>query len=502
MLETYPENERDHENVPVKYGKDFADPLSYIEQSRVAFQYAARYGSNTQVDPSLLSVSTEPRWYGDYPNTVKIGLDLIKYIECDNERDKWWKGRKGYQTAREYAANLSAFYDGHKNTMGPAVGVKNADPNMKVVIAGLVTGPDYVKGMVDWCKEFRGYNPDGTVNLCWDIVNFHLYTDDASSTQSGTSTRGVAPEMGNASDILQNFVKVTRKVSNDLPVWITEAGYDISQTSPLKAIPIGNKSAMQTQADWILRTSLFSARNGIEKVFFYQMYDDNPYGGIFGSSGFLNDDQSRRPSADYFLQTKNLFGEYSYKETIHADPVVDRYELDGKSLFILVVPDETGRTTEYTLNLGGAGIAKIFTPKAGSNNMDVQELPIVDGKVTVTASETPMFVIASDAPNQRTAAETVVPTAVTGKILHEAVKVYPNPTADFINIDLENDNATNLDIKIFDSKSGRLYKQGKVHSSTPKMSHKLDISQLPVGVYVIEIMQGNDRAFRKLVKVN
>ncbi|WP_138481151.1 carbohydrate-binding protein [Dyadobacter bucti] len=502
MLETYPENERDHENVPVKYGKDFADPLSYIEQSRVAFQYAARYGSNTQVDPSLLSVSTEPRWYGDYPNTVKIGLDLIKYIECDNERDKWWKGRKGYQTAREYAANLSAFYDGHKNTMGPAVGVKNADPNMKVVIAGLVTGPDYVKGMVDWCKEFRGYNPDGTVNLCWDIVNFHLYTDDASSTQSGTSTRGVAPEMGNASDILENFVKVTREVSNDLPVWITEAGYDISQTSPLKAIPIGNKSAMQTQADWILRTSLFSARNGIEKVFFYQMYDDNPYGGIFGSSGFVNDDQSRRPSADYFLQTKNLFGEYSYKETIHADPVVDRYELDGKSLFILVVPDETGRTTEYTLNLGGAGIAKIFTPKAGSNNMDVQELPIVDGKVTVTASETPMFVIASDAPNQRTAAETVVPTAVTGKILHEAVKVYPNPTADFINIDLEDDNATNLDIKIFDSKSGRLYKQGKVHSSTPKMSHKLDISQLPVGVYVIEIMQGNDRAFRKLVKVN
>ena len=113
-----------------------------------------------------------------------------------------------------------------------------------------------------------------------------------------------------------------------------------------------------------------------------------------------------------------------------------------------------------------------------------------------------MFVIASDGPNQRTAAETAVPIAATGKVLHESVKVYPNPTADFINIDLENDNATNLDIKIFDSKSGRLYKQGKVNRSTTKMSHKLDISQLPVGIYVIEIMQGNDRAFRKLVKVN
>ena len=49
--------------------------------------------------------------------------------------------------------------------MGPAIGIKNADPAMKVVIAGLVTGSDYVKGMVDWCKEFRGYKADGSVNF-------------------------------------------------------------------------------------------------------------------------------------------------------------------------------------------------------------------------------------------------------------------------------------------------------------------------------------------------
>ena len=46
--------------------------------------------------------------------TREIGLNLIKYVECENERDKWWKGRRAYQTLAEYAANLSAFYDGHK----------------------------------------------------------------------------------------------------------------------------------------------------------------------------------------------------------------------------------------------------------------------------------------------------------------------------------------------------------------------------------------------------
>jgi endoglucanase len=501
MLSSYPENERDSENVPVRYGKNFADPLSYLEQARVAFQYAARYGSNPNVNPALLSVSTTPRWFGDSVNTIKIGLDLIKYIECDNERDKWWKGRKGYQTAREYAANLSAFYDGHKNTMGPAIGIKNADPNMKVVIAGLVTGPDYVKGMVDWCKEFRGYNPDGSVNLCWDVVNFHLYTDTGNSSQSGTSTRGAAPEMTNAADILENFVNVARELSNDLPVWNTEAGFDINQSSPLKAIPIGNKTAMQTQADWNLRTSLFSARAGIEKLFFYQLYDDNPLGGMFGSSGFVNDDQTRRPSADYFLQVKNQFGEYVYKETIYSDPIVDRYEHNGKSLYILTVPDEVGRTETYNLNLGQAGIAKIYTPQAGSDTMSLLELPIVDGSVTVTAGETPIFVIADLPANARVEATTASPlTKASERNYTHTLNVYPNPSHDYVMIDMSDFEDGNMVVNLFDARLGRLHKQEKISKSSYDATKKLTISTLPAGTYILEIKQAHTSTFHKIVK--
>jgi len=500
MQATYPENERDAENVPVRYGKNFADPVSYVEQARVAFQYAARYGSNVNVNPQLLSVSTTPRWYGDYPNTIRIGLDLIKYIECDNERDKWWKGRKGYQTSREYAANLSAFYDGHKNTMGNGIGVKNADPNMKVVIAGLVTGPDYVKGMVDWCKEFRGYNPDGSVNLCWDIINFHLYTDDASSNQSGTSTRGAAPETTNANQILDNFTKVSREISADMPVWITEAGFDINQNSPLKAIPIGNKSTLQTQADWLLRTSLFSARHGIEKMFYFQMYDDSPQsGGIFGTSGLLNNDYTRRPSADYFLQTHKLFGDYVFKESFNADPIVDRYELEGRSLFILTVPSETGRTVDYSLDLGGPGVAKIYTPQAGNENMLVQELPIVNGHVTVTASETPTFVMAY-ASNARMAATASSPVTQAQAVYTNTLNVYPNPTQDYIMIDLADFKDGDVEIKLFDANLGRLHRTEKVTKSTKASSKKISISSLPVGNYILEIKHGNESVFRKVVK--
>lgn len=494
---TYPANERDSEWVPVRYGKDFSDPLSYIEQARIGFQYAARYGSNTAVDSSLLSVHNKLRWPGDNPNRIRIGTGLVKYIECDNERDKWWKGRMAYQSAREYAANLSAFYDGHLNTMGPAIGIKNADPTMKVVIAGLVTGPDYIKGMVDWCKEFRGYKPDGTVNLCWDVINFHLYTDNTSSSQSGTSTRGASPEMTNADQILNEFVTTSHQLCYDMPVWITETGFDVHQDSPLKAIPIGNKTALDTQADWILRTSLFAARNKIDKVFFYQICDDNTSGGIFSTSGLVNWDLTRRPSAEFLLQTNKLFGSYLYQETLHSDPFIDRYELEGKSMYVAVVPDIIGRTANYSLNIGNYSEAEIYVPVAGSTNMSKQVVPVVNGHVTLTVTETPQFVVPKSTNNARLSSNHLQELIIEEST---AVSVYPNPTTDFVHITSPATNSS-LEINLFNAGSGNLYKTVKTVRKKSDPAYKLDISNLPTGSYIMEIKQDNNHWFKKIVKL-
>ena len=502
MANTYPPGERDSENIPLRYGKDFTDPNSYLEQAKVAFQYMARYGSNTTVNPALLSVNSTPRWTGDNPNSIKIGLGLIKYIECDNERDKWWKGRKAYQTAREYAANLSAFYDGHKNSMGPGVGVKNADPSAQVVVGGLASassGSDYIKGMIDWCKQYRGYKPDGTVNLCWDIVNYHMYSDNTSSSQSGTSTRGAAPEVTPINRIADDFRQTAHRQSYDMPVWITEAGYDVNQGSPIRAIPIGNKSALETQGDWILRTSLLYARLGIEKLFFYQLYDDNSTGGMFGTSGLANgDNMTRRPAADYLYQTKKLFGEYIYKETINQDPIVDRYERNGTSAYILVVPDEIGRTATYTLDLGNATQARIYRPKVGSNNMDLEVVNTNQGKVQLTATETPLFVVAGNvAPNARQAAA-----STDVKSLADVVRVYPNPTVDFITVQAERTAETPIRVSVFDAGLSHMHQQVKILKTNNQFSGKIDMSRLPAGTYILEIKQAGERAVRKILKTN
>ncbi len=497
MENTYPDGQRDYENIPTVYGRDLGQPASYIEQAQAGFQYMARYGYNKSVDPSLVKVSSVKSWAG--VNTVKIGLGLIRYIECDNERDKTWKGRKAYQSAREYAANLSAFYDGHKSTMGAGVGVKNADPSVNVVIGGIASSStDYVRAMIDWCKEFRGYKADGSVNLCWDVINQHLYSNDSKSSQDGGGSRGAAPELSGTGEQAAAFVAIGQQYK--LPVWITEAGYDLNQGSPFRAMPIGSKTAEQTQADWMLRTALMYSRVGIDRLFFYQMHDDNAAIPVqFYSMGLINDNKSRKPAADYLYQVNNLLGAYTYKETLNSDPLVDRYELSSngqtRQAYMLVVPDERGRTATYDLSVGSGMAVKLYTPKIGSDEMSVTTLlPGSNGKVRVSVSETPVFVLTTSTSSGRAAAEVIEPAL-------GSLQVFPNPTTDYVELTIDNDDTRPVAARLYDASTGRVHKQADFEKPAQQLRERIDISTLPTGMYLLDVRQGAERAVRKVIKV-
>ncbi|GAB3222922.1 T9SS type A sorting domain-containing protein [Spirosoma arcticum] len=489
MEETYPPGQRDNENIPAPYGRDLLAPKSYIEQARVGFQYMARYGRNKTLNLSLVKVSPTKTWSGT--NEVKVGLGLIRYIECENERDKTWKGRNAYQSAREYAANLSAFYDGHKNSLGPGVGVKNADPSVTVVIGGLAASTtDYVRAMIDWCREFRGYRADGQVNLCWDVINQHLYANDAKSSQSGGSTRGAAPEVSGVGEQAAAFVTLAHQYANGMPVWITEAGYDTHPQSPLKAIAIGPKSVLATQADWILRTALLYTRVGIDRLFFYQLYDDNPQNPTqFYSMGLINNDKTRKPAADFLYQAYKLIGDYSYRETINRDPIVDRYELNGQSAYVLVVPDEKGRTATYNLPIKMGETVQLRTPVAGRDTMSRQIITSTTGTISVNVSETPVFVTPI-AVGLITEVEPVLNT----------LQVYPNPAADHVTLTLENSQHEAVEVTILDT-SGRKLQKNQFAKPGQNFRERIDLSTLPYGLYLLDVRQGQMQVVKKILKV-
>ena len=493
MLATYPTGQQDGEDVPVRYGSDFSDPASYIDQARVAFQYVARYGSNAQVPDSLMRIDSTQRWTGDPKNVIKKGLNLVHYIECDNERDKWWKGRAGYQTGREYAANLSAFYDGNMNTMGAGIGVKNADPAMQVVMAGTASPvTDYFRGMIDWCREHRGYNADSTVNLCWDVINYHLYADNSNSLQSGTTSgRGAAPEVSVAPTVAATFLQAAHDWAYDMPVWITETGYDLNQGSPYHCIAIGNKTVQQTQGDWLLRTSLLDARLGIGRTFFYELYDDNPTNPIqFGSSGLANDDQTRRPAADYMLQTNKLVGNYSWQATLSAVPVVDKYTNGGQAAYAVWMPTETDSTVPYQLTLG-TDSAFIYTPTAGQDTMAMSHVATPGGVLAMTARETPVFVVPGT-PMQAAAVPAVADAM-------GAVRVFPNPAVGSATVYIANGCNGTVSATLTDVQ-GRIVGSYVWEKPGAVLTQHINLSGLGAGVYLLHVAQAGVFVDRKVVK--
>ncbi|WP_181304108.1 carbohydrate-binding protein, partial [Rufibacter sp. XAAS-G3-1] len=522
MLRSYPEQERDMEKVPVYYKSNFEDPASYKENAQLGFQTAARYGSGLSADgtdrteylrsKSKVQTTKFTNSSGENfssINEVKVGLGTLTYIQHDNERDKWWKGRQGYQTGREYAANMSAFYDGHKGALGPGVGVKDADPNMKVATTGIALANTYFyQGMLDWCREFRGYKKDSNGNLLLDkngaaivdfpadIIAFHNYLNNGGQQHSGS--RGVAPELGGIEEIAGRFVKFAKEKLPGVELWQTETGYDTRSRSSQAALAIGSKSQDITQADWNLRISLINWKLGIDRTMYYMLYDTplNNDWDIYTRSGFLNNDQTRRPSADYFKQAGTLLGSFTYNKTINSDPYIIEGVNGSEKIYACWIPDEVGRTSTYQLNLGNAEYAYIYTPKAGSDEMGMQRVKTQGGKVTITVTETPIFV--------KTSEFIAKSTSKTAKIEETlgSVKLYPNPTAESINIELQSEDVSNkVEVRISNMTSGRLHQTFDFEKNTPSFHQKLDLTSLPAGGYVIEIIQGERKDVKKFFKV-
>ena len=397
MENAYPISIRSTDNAPLQYGFPKDSTQSYIEKGMVAFQFTARYGQNKNIPLSLIKVNTQPRWTNDPANEIKVGLGFVKYIECGNELDKWWKGTYGYMNAYQYAALLSAFYDGHNGTLGNNVGVKTADSTMQVVISGLaLSDPSYVRGMIEWCRKNRGYKLNGEINLCWNVINYHHYSNDGSQSQNGNSTRGAAPEVSDAVAVAKSFINLSDQFAYGMPVWITELGFDINQQSPLKAIAIGDKSILQTQADWILRSSLVYLREGISNVFFYELKDYNLTSATkFASMGLTDSLYKRRPAMDYLFQVNQLLGNYRYNRNLQKFPIVDEYENEGNLVYAVWVPDEKGTTIACSIPFPYTDSVMIYRPQIGSDNLKTETVAVTNGVVKLTATETPLFVSAT-----------------------------------------------------------------------------------------------------------
>lgn len=197
---------------------------------------------------------------------AKIYHDIAKQIqvseiERENEPDKSWKGIEGYWTAFQNAAFQSATFDGHEGLI-PNAGVKVGNPNIKAIMGGLVNiDVEYLKGMHLWFKHKR---KDG--KFASDAINVHHYCNDGK--------QGISPEQGQLKERLLKLVEYRNKYLPDLPIYLTEFGYDTNKSD--QAVPeIAGYTKEQIQGHWIVRSLLEILSTGIDRAYYFMLCDEN-----------------------------------------------------------------------------------------------------------------------------------------------------------------------------------------------------------------------------------
>ncbi|NMM47224.1 hypothetical protein [Marinigracilibium pacificum] len=370
-----------------------ADPESYKAHADHMFQFAARYGDN-KVKTEFLKLHSS--------QSKVSGLGYLNYYENWNEPDKWWMTNVEFFSPFEYSAMSSADYDGHESTLGNTLGIKNADPNSKLVMAGLATlNLDYLISMKFWCDHNRTDK-----RFIWDVINFHHYSNNG-GVQHGKATSGISPE---ADSLYYKIKRISDYRNINLPtkeLWITEFGYDTQSKGSQIAPQIGTMTSEQVQASWLIRSIIIGHWAGADKMFQFMLRDGNENSfQTYQNSGLTSSKHTgyKKKASWYFLSTVNYHVGDFYLSNVDVDPNTNLYTAkfvkEGSSTTILILWLGSSKDARMIVDLK---TNRYYNPKNIIEKkvqlMDEYtvglELPINTNqdKTSIEVSETPIIVI-------------------------------------------------------------------------------------------------------------
>jgi len=419
----------EHKNPHWQGDCDPENPQSYLAHAQSLFQHAARYGSNKDIDPALVrAVPAEKK---------AIGLGLVKYYENWNEPDaSWVPVGDGQFTGAMFAAMLSADYDGHMGTMGADAGVKNADPNAKLVLGGLAFMPEFenmdckdhfkfTEDIIKWCDENRSEEKylaakgtlDGYTKYPFDVFNGHDYCENGKT--------GISPEDAELYQRTRKLVDYCGKYFPDAEIWMSEFGWDSGYTHKSRfaarveytdengeiqnaGINIG-VTPREIQARWLIREYLILAAGGIDRAMQFMLCnsgnsDEKEEGKWFETSGFINDVVSsgsvdRKPSWFYVSAMQNWLGDTVFKSVIShgGGDVPAVYEFtgeNGKTTYALWLTTSIGTSAKSTYKLTVDAKKAVAVELADKAELGIEtSLEIIEGTVTVKVTENPIFIV-------------------------------------------------------------------------------------------------------------
>lgn len=451
----------------------------YIERLEFIGQLVARYGSK-KIEASLLETKDKA-----------TGLNYIKYYEDDNEPDYTWKSPRW--TAANYAKYCNAVHDGfgvETDADHPLLGIKSVDPDAKHVMAGMASADTvYVNNVL---KASGGRVP-------FDVLNVHWYCTDMTNAYSPEN------EKHGYEVAYRNYFKWKNRVLPDMPVWMTEFGWD-TYLAPDSKHSYTYAPALQ-QANYILRSYMVLLKLGFEKSFLYMDTDtDSKYILQYATSGLLSDRNSKyvKKTSYYYLATmQNLLGKTDYSKAISYKEVSGNNEIycfefdnpvTSEKVYALWTRAtgsniDSGTTTVYKLNTDFK-IGNAYSVIPVDKDMDGDTIiPVFsENTIELILSETPQFVVVSE----------IGTASIDQPLQGFELNVYPNPANKEVQVSLlvperqkVNLSAYTSDGKLLKTMVNGLMEQGIHH-------YTFGSGQLP-GAYLLSANSNSGKIVRKVI---
>ncbi len=444
---------------PITYGPNPLNPqeiiateptdasASYIERADVLYHFIGRYGSGNAANCDLKICDD---------NDTGSNAGDVTFIESWNEQDRWWTNTQNgiipeytQFTPAEYAAMINADIDGaegtltgtgtdcNDNTITYPLGVRNVDPNIRVVMGGLantryedMTGAGdiidngtfvtawtyWIEGMRTWFTANRADGNDFPI----DVLNFHHYSVD---NENLFAAKWRSPEEDEfrlqvQEEIVAEMEGAGWRTANDYrELWISEFGYDTNQeTAPnfdFTDFTTNNPdiTAENLQAQWNARTFLELYAAGVDRAMVHH-FRDAPGGANWdGFTGLISADDEPKESWYFVYGLKNILEGYSFAEDestedecnlTAADSDCDadctriyRFENeDGNRIWAVWSPSSCG--IEYDMQFTDNDLDENWALlRLGSPSIQGirEDLTLINGSITLQVNETPLFIL-------------------------------------------------------------------------------------------------------------
>ncbi len=373
---------------------------SYQKYADNMFAFAGRYGSTRT--PELVEVLKK---HVVLTTEAGTGRGYITWLELGNEPNG--EDSRGL-TPYQLAALTSAAYDGHGNTLvdpngeSDHFGAKNADPNMKVAMAGLAgIGSRYCASMVYWMKANRA---DGQV--AFDAFNVHSYFCREFKINGQTVMMGVSPEEFGLIDELSQLIELRDKYYPEKEVWLTEFSWDTAKSYTTKTAchAYGEYTARQVQAMWLVRAYLLMSASGVDKATMYMCEDgtseDTTNNVQYGTCGVIDYQGNKKDSYFYIYTLKETLKDYTFVQEIdsgRSDVLIYQFaDANGNYAYALWCPTSDGtKVNDFKLYID-ADNAKLVENAYGEIYGVETDLTAADKIVTVNVSENPIYIVVEE----------------------------------------------------------------------------------------------------------